>query len=454
MKCIYPVLIIVGLIALPIGLRQLRPNPREEEDSIRLAAIETTASAAVIPAQPAIRDKVLVAEAKPALVENEITVSGTVEPINEVPLYSEVPGTVQRVLVQVGDEVRAGQILAELTSSELDQQIALGQRRVQQAEAARRMSAGELDHAHKQIEERQAQIRLRQQLLLRTERLIRYGALPKSWAADDFAALEAAQTTLREAELAENLVHSRVRAACTDIETAQAELDATRQLKEHLVVRAPFDGVITQRQAEIGGRARPESREATPLFMLEKRDRMRVVLMIPSRAAHDVDLERQALECVVTGHATHTFLVIPSSVTSVAEGGQSGLRTELQLPNPVDDFTGERMLVPGDVGSVTLRLGTSAQLASVPLSAIKQVEGHDHVLLVEQNHVCREVAVDIYRTEGAVATLFEGDVQVGDLVVAEGPARFRTGQRLAAASIEYHQQFRPTRFGTLPRDSR
>ncbi len=137
---------------------------------------------------------------------------------------ARISGPVERFLVDVGDRVESGQVIAEINAARL--------------EALRDAAAGALDAAEAQLATNRAELKLAQQELKRFEGLKRSAAFSQ-------ANYEDAQ---RNVEIAEAVV-AEARAA---IVVAQAEL-ALREIDlDYSRVRAPYDGVVTQRLTEVG----------------------------------------------------------------------------------------------------------------------------------------------------------------------------------------------------------
>ncbi|NDY91674.1 efflux RND transporter periplasmic adaptor subunit [Ideonella livida] len=171
-----------------------------------------------------------------------VTANGTLQPTRSVSIGSELSGTVSRVLVDVNDRVRQGQVLVELDTAKLGDQITQSQAAVTSAEASLQQAQAST------LEARQSLARLQE-----VQRLSA-GRLPAA------TELEAAQATLAKALAAEAVA----RAAVTQ---AQATLSTNRTNLAKASIRAPMDGVILTRNVE-PGYAVAASLQAVTLFTL------------------------------------------------------------------------------------------------------------------------------------------------------------------------------------------
>lgn len=153
-----------------------------------------------------------------------VTATGTLEPVNQVEVGTEVSGTIETVLVDYNDRVRKGEVLARLDTSQLEA-------RFRQSQAALNLARARVQDAEATITETGNKLRRTQDLV--AKRL----SSPEE--------LDVAQATAARAEAA-------LAVARAQVDQAQAELDAERRLLGKAVIHSPIDGLVLKRQVEPG----------------------------------------------------------------------------------------------------------------------------------------------------------------------------------------------------------
>ena len=153
-----------------------------------------------------------------------VTATGTLEPVNQVEVGTEVSGTIEAVLVDYNDRVRKGDVLARLDTAQLEA-------RFRQSEAALALARARVQDAEATIIETGNKLRRTQDLI--GKRL----SSPEE--------LDAASASSARAEAA-------LAVARAQVDQAQAELDADRRVLDKAVIRSPIDGIVLKRQVEPG----------------------------------------------------------------------------------------------------------------------------------------------------------------------------------------------------------
>jgi HlyD family secretion protein len=157
----------------------------------------------------------------------EVTATGNLRPTNQVDVGSEVSGRVDRVLVDVNDRVVRGQVLAQINTDVIEDQI--------------RQSRANLDSARAQVAQARASLNVDTAQLARLQEVYRLsdGKVPSR------TELEAAQANVARDRAAVNVAQASVVAA-------QAQLSSSQTQRNRAVIRSPVSGVVLARQVEPG----------------------------------------------------------------------------------------------------------------------------------------------------------------------------------------------------------
>jgi RND family efflux transporter MFP subunit len=336
---------------------------------------------------------VQVVRPQPGGLARTMTQRCTLQAFDRTALYPRVAGVLKTVLVDIGDGVKKGQVLAEveaplLTLEERQAAIALKQAKgqVREAEARVAVARAELRLAKGAIDQKQAELQSARAVLTfqkssyeRFKKLAETGTVDTRLVEEKGAQLEAArgkvasdtialenakvdlevkQTRLHQTEAALEIAQSNVESAEIGVEKAQILLSFTR-------IRAPFDGVVTERFYHAGDFVRTgEQAGQSPLLTLEAMGRMRVIAQVSER---DVPFVKPGLDVEVTFDALPN-LNFPAKVSRVAAAlnEKTGtMRVEIDLLNP------KGRLLPGLTGTASIRIPNKApRVLLVPYTAI------------------------------------------------------------------------------------
>jgi multidrug efflux pump subunit AcrA (membrane-fusion protein) len=312
---------------------------------------ENAAQAAANQARSAV-PPVSVALVRQAAADVDIVLPGSTSALAEASIYSRATGYVRKRYVDIGDHVKEGQLLAELDAPDLDQQVAQARAAVAQAQQLLGMTRASLIQA-------QAQRDLAKAILTRYEGLVKDGAV----AQQDY---ETQVSGLKTAEALVVAQQANVSGSQENVNQAQANLARVIALQEFKNVRAPFAGVVTVRNVDVGylisasggGQGGSPSTQsgataAVPsfgneMFRVAQLGTLRIFVGVPQAIAASI---RPGMTAAVT------FADLPgrefqAKVTRTAgtlDPSARTLLTELQLPN------GDGKLFPGMYASVRFR---------------------------------------------------------------------------------------------------
>lgn len=168
----------------------------------------------------------------------ELMLPGTITPITEAFIFARATGYVKRRYVDIGDSVSAGQLLAEIEAPDLDEQVRQAQATVEQAEK-------QLKQAQAILQFSESQLALASVTWVRYKYLVARGAISRQDA-------DAAETNYHSAEATVRNSRQNVLAAQDAVYAAKANLGRLLALQSFEMVRAPFGGLITARNVDVG----------------------------------------------------------------------------------------------------------------------------------------------------------------------------------------------------------
>jgi RND family efflux transporter MFP subunit len=318
---------------------------------------------------------------------------GTTEAFAQANIYARASGYISKRNVDIGSQVKAGDLLVEITAPELDHQIAQAESTLVQMKAA--------------LQQAKAQRDLAQVTWDRDNPLVQ-----KGW------------VTPQQGDTDRLTLQSRVAAvsvAQANIDAQAAQLRVLNQQKAYQSVVAPFDGVITQRNVDVGALVQADAASGTFLFTLMQSDVLRIQLYVPQDEAFGVAPGVEAIIHVpeIPGRD------FPGKVTRIADALQPGTRTlltEIDVPNP------EHVLQPGIYCNVELKIPRKAPSLIVPSEAIVFNRDGLNVVVVDDG-VARVRHVNVVRDFGTTVEVNAG-VKEGDQVILNPPVDLTDGRKV------------------------
>jgi RND family efflux transporter MFP subunit len=377
------------------------PPPKESRGSRAAtprvwAALAAAALLAGCGREPLAQEARVVAVAKVARMrlENSMTLQGEFYPFQDVMIHAKVSGYVNPIRVDIGDRVKAGELLATLEVPELRDQL-------DGARAAARRAEAEHSIAH-----------LSYQRLVEVNRS--HPDLVAQQDLDDAAARDAAS----EAALA----------------TARAEADRYQTLSDYTRVLAPFDGVITRRLVDNGSLVEAGTSSNTgPIVDLAEDDLLRLRFPVPEA---ETPLIRNEGKVTVTVDALHrTFSGRIARAAWEIDRSTRTMIVEVDVPNA------EGQLKAGMYASVTLATQASGSALSVPLQALGQNDPPT-VLVVGQDGAIEARSVVVGMRTASMAEVRSGLAE-GELVVLGDRSGLAQGAVVTPKFVEIPSEAAP-----------
>ncbi|WP_422924986.1 efflux RND transporter periplasmic adaptor subunit [Singulisphaera sp. PoT] len=301
------------------GLYYLGITPKREQRASLFA--ETTKA---MESRPRVNVAIPFHRDKPA----DLTLPADIKPFQETDIFARTDGYLKKYLVDIGDKVEAGALLAEIDTPELDQELKQAQATLLQSKANRDLALSRLDLAR---------ITLR-----RTQMLMARGAETQQVLDQNSAEYKFAEASVATAE--------------ADIAAKEASSHRLAELQKFQKIYAPYSGTITARNIYLGdlisvGMARP-------LFRISQTDRLKVYASVPQANVTHIKTG-QTVEVLVREYPNRVFVGKVERTAGAIDTASRTLLTEILLPNPdgalysgmyvkvrFDDAGGRPLLVP------------------------------------------------------------------------------------------------------------
>ena len=320
---------------------------------------------------------------------NEITIPAEFRPYLKVELHAKVSGYVDQINVDIGDQVKAGQLLARLEVPELRDELA-------RAKAAEKRAEADYKDAH----------------LVYTRLLAVDKAHPNLVAQQELDAAEAKDGTTEAA-----------------IAAAKAEVQREQTLLAYTQITAPFDGVITHRYADPGSLIQAGTASDTqsmPLVCLSDNYRLRLDIAVSVDNVKDIRLGDQ-VEVRVESLKGKPFMGTISRFTQKVDDDTRTMITEIEVPNP------KLELMPGMYARAVLKIERRPQALAVPTEAIS-TDKNTSVYLINGEQEIEERPVTLGLETPTKYEVLAG-LKEGDLVMIGARSKVKPGQKVEAKLI-------------------
>jgi RND family efflux transporter MFP subunit len=309
----------------------------------------------------------------------EIVLPGNIQAFNDSPIYARTDGYLKKWYVDIGSHVKAGQLLAEIETPEVDQQ---------------------LDQARADLNTAEANLQLSQITAERYQGLAQSDSVSKQDvdnATSDFAAKKAM------------------------VASAQSNVRRLEELQSFEKIYAPFDGVITARNTDIGhlinsGAGSP----ATELFHIAAVQELRVYVNVPQQYSASA---RPGLKADLTLQE-FPGKRFPGTLVRTADAIDPASRT-LLVEVDVSNRTGE--LLPGAYAEVHLQVPSGAPTYILPVSALIFRSAGLQVGTVQNGDKATLVQITLGRDMGNEVEVVSG-LNAGDAVIVNPPDSLISGE--------------------------
>ena len=340
----------------------------------------------------------VIASQHPAADDANLVLPGSTQAIQEAAIYARTNGYVRKWNVDIGAKVEAGQLLAEIETPEVDQELNQGRANVAQA-------AANLD--------------LARATLTRWQKLVD-------------------QKVVAPQEFDEKKSAADARDA--DLKVAQANVKRLEELQGFEKIVAPFTGIVTARNIDNGNLVSAGSGQTQPLFRIAQTDTLRIYVTVPQTQSRSIVPEQNATVSV-REIPDKTFNAKVVRTAGALDPASRTLLTELQVPNA------DRQLFPGMYAEVKFALAHDDRTLVVPGNAVMIRSDGPKVLVVDAKQTIRARTVKLGRDLGDKVEIASG-LDPSESIVANPTDSLHDGVEVkvqAQASKPSDQPTKPTK---------
>jgi multidrug efflux pump subunit AcrA (membrane-fusion protein) len=337
----------------------------------------------------------------------DVSLAATTQAIQDAIIYARTSGYLSKRYVDIGDSVKAGQLLAEIASPEIDQQLRQGQADLQQSE--------------KNLDLQKANLDLARATMGRYEAADAEGAVAKQAVDQSVSAYRTAQAAVAAAE--------------ANVQSNRANVQRLQELTSWQRVLAPFGGAVIQRNVDVGAlitagspvnntAVAPSSVTggANGLFEVARIDSLRVFVNVPQAYAPNVTVGLP-VQIAVRGQLGQPVMGKVTRTASALDPGTRTLLTQVDIPNQA------HRLLPGMFVYVTFKIAPSGTHWRVPATAVVFNAQGTRVAIVGPGNTLRFQAVVLGRDFGTSIDIQAG-LQGDETIVKQPTVSFQEGQRV------------------------
>jgi RND family efflux transporter MFP subunit len=306
-------------------------------------------------------------------VAQHLQTNATLEAFEQADLFAKVSGYLSDVRVDIGDHVKAGQVLAVIEVPEMEQELAEDEAQLDAKQSA-------LETARREVDHQRANVTLQNVTLRRQEVLFN-----QHWVTAQALDQARAQAAIATADLA--VAEANTTQAAAQVDLSAATVERIKTLIAYAQIVAPFDGVVARRLVNRGDLVQAATvTRTTPsagsLFTVQRIETIRVFCDVPE---NDVPRLRVGDPAIVkpSGFDGKPFAGKVTRFSLRLDPETRNMRTEIDLPNP------EERLYPGMYAEVSLEMNRRPNALTVPAAAVGSDADGTFIYTIKDNRVAR-----------------------------------------------------------------
>ena len=329
-----------------------------------------------------------------------LVLPGTVQAWYEAPIYARVPGYLKNWNFDYGAHVKKGDVLAEIETPDLDAQLAASQAKLNSARAV--------------VNVREAEEQFAQSTYQR-------------WRDSPKGVVSVQEQESKQADF--NSAKARLSSAKAEVAVDQGEVDRLQALESFKRITAPFDGVVTARETDIGALINAGSGvgggSGPELFRVADVHMMRIYVQVPQQLSAGIKAGLKA-ELQLPQYPNKTFDATVATTSSAINTNARTLLVELHAENPGD------ALQPGAYAQVAFELPSDPNTVRVPTSALVFREHGMEVATINPDDTIQLRPIKLGRNLGTEVEVLNG-LTLSDRVVNSPPDSLSTGDKVRIA---------------------
>jgi RND family efflux transporter MFP subunit len=359
-----------------------------------------------------------------------LVLPGTVQAWYEAPIYARVSGYLKNWHFDYGAHVKKGDVLAEIETPDLDAQLAAAQAKLNSARAVVKVREAEAQFAETTYQ--------------------RWRSSPKG-------VVSVQEQESKEADY--NSAKARLAAANAEVAVDQGEVDRLQAMEGFKRITAPFDGIVTARETDIGALINAGSGtgggNGPELFRVADIHMMRIYVQVPQQLSAGIKAGLKA-ELHLPQYPDKIFKAVVATTSSAINTTARTLLVELHADNPDSE------LQPGAYAQVDFELPSNPNVVRIPTSALVFRERGMEVALVGPDDTIELKAITLGRNLGTEVEVVKG-LAAGDRLVNSPPDSLATGDKVriaghgpapAGAATEKQTNDAPAKDVTVARDAK
>jgi len=330
-----------------------------------------------------------------------LNLPGDIEAWFDAPIYARVNGFLKQWYFDYGAHVKAGQILAEIEAPDLDASLDAAKAKLVRSEADVKVREAELAFAKTTYD--------------------RWRNSPKG-------VVSVQETTEKKGDY--DSATARRNAALAEVNASQGEVDRLQALESFKLITAPFDGVVTERNTDVGALINAGSGvgggSGPVLFRVADVHEMRIFVQVPQRMSTEITVGQSA-DLLLPQFPDRTFKATVATTARAIRLSSRTLLVELHADNP------DGVLQPGSYAEVRFHLPPNPDVLSIPTSALifrsdgleVAVIGQDDRIVLKKITIARNLGSRVEVSSGLLPT---------DRVVESPPDALSAGDLVRYAS--------------------
>jgi membrane fusion protein, multidrug efflux system len=362
--------VLFGVVAVLVVVSGIRAR---EEQGVRLR--EWTDDQAV--------PTVAVVLPDPKAIDATIDLPGRLEAYSRAPIFARVNGYLKSWSADIGARVKAGQVIAEIEAPDLDQQLLQARADLASAEASEKLSAATLERR-------------------------------KTLVASNFVSMQ--EIDERTTDLSNK--KGTVRADQANVERLEA-------LAGYKKIAAPFDGIVTARDTDVGALINAGGTSGPPMFVISDISKLRVYVNVPQNYVPQIKVGAKAV-ITVPEYPSRTFPATVEASAQAVDVNSGTTRMQLGL----DNTGGE--LMPGAYSNVRLTLQRDGVPLHIPSSALIFNQNGTRVAVVGPDDKVKFKTVTVARDLGREIEIGTG-LSADDRVIVTPPDGIADGDQVRIA---------------------